>query len=349
MKEISVIGVDLAKRVFQLCALDASGEVVLTKRLGRQGFKSFMEHKAPRCRVGLEACAGAHHWGRWLVSLGFEVKLMAPRAVKPFVTGAHKNDSRDARAIAEACSRPFVGSVALKSPAALALQALIRVRDRRLRQKVQVVNQFRALLHEFGFVAPKGTGRLLKRYVEITQGEVFRALPVSIRELLEELYGECSHLIAQAEASKRALEKAAGQDPTCRLLMTTPHLGPVNAAGLTAAVGEPQAFANGRAFAAWIGIVPRQQASGEKSRMHGITKHGSRQLRTNLVLAAQSLITRALKDQEAGKPLDQLARLAIRLHAKKHRNVAATAIAARLARIAWAMMARNIPYQANLA
>lgn len=349
MREISVIGIDLAKRVFQLCALDADGKVIWRKRLGRAAFMRFMEARAPRCLVGLEACAGAHYWGRWLVRLGFEVKLMAPRAVKPFVSGAHKNDNRDAHAVAEACSRPFVGSIALKGPEALALQGQVRVRDRRLRQMVQAVNQFRALLHEFGFVAPKGAKKLLQRYVEIAQGEVFAALPAGMRELLEELYSECNHLIAQAEASKRALEAAAGQDRTCRLIMTAPHLGPVNAAGLTAAVGEPGAFANGRAFAAWIGLVPRQHASGEKSRMHGITKHGSRQLRTNLILAAQTLITRAMKDQEAGKPLDQLSRLAVRLQARKHRNVAATAIAARLARIAWAMMASNKPYQANIA
>ncbi|MCH8239236.1 MAG: IS110 family transposase [Proteobacteria bacterium] len=167
MDEISVIGIDLAKRVFQLCALSASGEVVWNKRLGRTALMRFMADRAPRCLIGLEACGGAHYWGRWLSGLGFRVKMMSPQAVKPYVTGGHKNDPRDARAIAEAATRSHVSAVRIKSQQAQALQALVRVRERQVRQRVQVVHQLRALLHEFGFIAPKGYGHLLRVYRQL--------------------------------------------------------------------------------------------------------------------------------------------------------------------------------------
>lgn len=350
MDEISVIGIDLAKRSFQLCALDEKGEVVWETRLRRVQFIRFMEEKAPRCLVGIEACGGAHYWGRWLTELRFQVKLMAPGAVKAFASSRHKNDARDAHAIAEAATRPYVRALAVKTEAAQGLQALVRVRARHVRQKVQALNQLRALLHEFGFVAPKGERALLKRYGEICGGAAFLALPEGLQAAFGQLHGECCHLMAQAECSKRAVEQAAGEDEACGLIMSVPHLGPVNAAGMVAAVGDPDAFANGRAFAAFLGLVPRQQASGETSHLRAITKQGSRQLRSTLVLAAQSLITWALKAEAKGAPLDQLRRLALRLmKSGKPRNVAVTAIAARLARIAWAVLAAGQPYRANFA
>ena len=350
MDEISVIAIDLAKRSFQLCALDRAGKVVWEKRFGRAQFIGFMEAKAPRCLVGIEACGGAHYWARWLMGLGFEVKVMAPRAVKAFASSRHKNDARDAHAIAEAASRPFVRALAVKTEAAQGLQALVRVRARHVRQKVQGFNQLRALLHEFGFVAPRGEAALLKRYGEIALTQAFQGLPEALREMFEHLHEECCHLMAQAESSKQAVEAAAEEDETCRLIMSVPHLGPVNAAGLAAAVGDPKAFANGRAFAAFLGLVPRQQASGETSHLRAITKQGSRQLRSTLVLAAQSLVTWALRAEARGARIDQLRRLAVRLmKSGKPRNVAVTAIAARLARIAWAVMAAQQPYRARLA
>lgn len=184
MTEVSVIGIDLAKRVFQLCALSASGEVLWQKRLSRDGVQKLLA-AAPRCLVGMEACGGAHHWARWLIQRGFTVKLIAPRTVKAYRTGVHKNDGRDARAAAEAASRTHVSAVAVKSEAAQATQALCRVRDRVIRQLTQTANQLRGLAHEFGIVLPRGSQRMLTRLTELELNGRLASLPETMRQLIE--------------------------------------------------------------------------------------------------------------------------------------------------------------------
>jgi transposase len=345
MEEISVIGIDLAKNNFQLCGLSASGEVVFTKRLIRKRFISFMnKHSGYAWRIGIEACGGAHHWGRWLSALGFDVKMMSPQAVKPYVAGGHKNDPRDARAIAEATTRTHVAKVHIKSEQSQGLQAVVRVRDRQMRQRVQIVNQLRALMHEFGFVAARGPNVLLKKYHTLAGEGAFSGLPGSVIELFEVLCGEAEQLNRLIAVSHKRLKRLAGKDEICALAMSIPHIGPINGASLAATLGAPQDFANGRAFAAYLGLVPRQHASGDKSRLGSITKHGQKQLRRTLVEAAHTLLMKVEKDAANGSELDGLRQWALQLLTRKHRNVAATAVAARLARIAWAVIAHGCFY-----
>jgi transposase len=340
MEEISVIGIDLAKSVFELCALSPWGAVVWTKRLKRRAFVAFMEETAARCMVGMEACGGAHHWARWLLGLGFAVKVMAPGAVKAYRQGVHKNDARDARAIAEAASRPHVAGVAVKSERAQMVQALVRIRTRRVRQSVQTANQLRGLVNEFGIVLPKGHARMLAALARLgAEG----AIPQVTASFVESLRDE---LLEQERAVMRAtrdLLKHVTQEESCARLMTIPNIGPINAAGLSVALETPQAFASGRAFAAQLCLVPRQRQSAEHNTLSGIARQSANETRRHLVLAAQSLLTRLKRMKQP--PDDPFLRWAQGLLERKHRNIAAVAVAARLARIAWAVQSGGRDYQ----
>ena len=344
MEEISVIGIDLAKSVFELCALRASGEVAWTKRLKRLAFIKFMEEKAPRCLIGMEACGGAHHWGRWCVQRGFEVKLMAPKPVKAYRQGVHKNDARDARAIAEAASRPHLTAVRVKSESSQMVQALIRIRTRRVRQMVQSANQLRGLLNEFGIVLPKGHGRMLAAVAKLRAAA---AIPENIAPFVDSL---CRELVEQGrgvdQASEALLAKVRTEE-SCTRLMSIPNIGPINAAGLSVALEIPSEFANGRAFAAQLCLVPRQSKSADSEKLSGVAKQSANETRRHLVLAAQSLLTRLKRMKEL--PDDKFLRWAHGLLGRKNRNVAAVAVAARLARIAWAVEAGNRKYAPRLA
>jgi transposase len=343
MDEISVIGIDLAKSVFELCGLAPSGEVAWTKRLKRSAFIKFMDEKAPRCLVGMEACGGAHHWGRWFSQRGFAVKLMAPGPVKAYRQGVHKNDARDARAIAEAASRPHVASVRVKSERSQLVQALVRIRTRRIRQMVQTANQLRGLLNEFGIVLPKGHGRMLAAIAGLRTDA---AIPEEIVPFVDEL---CSELAEQGRAVDQASEALLArveEEDSCARLMTIPHIGPINAASLSVALELPSAFANGRAFAAQLCLVPRQLKSAESEKLSGIAKQSANETRRHLVLAAQTLLTRLQRMKEL--PNDKFLQWAHGLLKRKNRNVAAVAVAARLARIAWAVLARNRDYTPRL-
>lgn len=344
MDEISVIGIDLAKSVFELCALSPSGDVAWTKRLKRLAFIKFMDEKAPRCLVGMEACGGAHHWGRWFLQRGFAVKLMAPRPVKAYRQGVHKNDARDARAIAEAASRPHVAAVRVKSERSQMVQALVRIRTRRIRQMVQTANQLRGLLNEFGIVLPKGHGRMLAAIAGLrTAGAIAEEIVPFIESLCGELT-EQGHAVNQAS---EALLARVNEEESCHRLMTIPHIGPINAASLSVALEMPSEFANGRAFAAQLCLVPRQSRSAEREKLSGIARQSANETRRHLVLAAQTLLTRLQRMKEL--PDDQFLRWAHKLLEHKNRNVAAVAVAARLARIAWAVQARNRNYTPRLA
>jgi transposase len=336
-----VIGIDLAKRVFQLCALSASGEVVWEKRLKRAAFMKFWE-SAPRVTVGMEACGGAHHWGRWLERRGFVVKLLPPKAVKAYRTGVHKNDSRDARAVAEATSRRYLAAVPVKSEAAQAAQATMRMRERRIRQLVQTANQLRGLLNEFGFILPKGHTRVLAGVAELMASSEFVALPLPMQEVVRALHGEIAEQAGKVKAATAAVAAAVAADPNCALLMTVPNLGPINAAALSIALDVPGAFRNGRAFAAALRLVPRQDASAERSTLRSIGRLHNSELRRYLVLAAQGLLTRV--DRMKEPPRDPLFGWAQRMLRRKMRNVAVVALAGKLARIAWAVRASGRPY-----
>ena len=345
MEEISVIGIDLAKRVFQLCALSASGEIVWEKRLRRAPFMKFMDEAAPRCTVGMEACGGAHHWARWCERRGFTVKVMAPKAVKAYRSGVHKNDARDARAVAEATSRSQVRAVQVKTATAQAAQAVMRMRERQIRQLVQTTNQLRGLLNEFGIILPKGRAPLLAQLVELAQTSEFAALPAAMQEVVRTLHREIIEQTGKVKAADKAVAAAVAADSSCALLMTVPHLGPINAVALSIALEPVAAFASGRAFAASLRLVPRQHGSADRNVLQGIGRLHNSEWRRYLVLAAQGLLTRV--DRMKEPPQDALLAWARGMLRRKIRNVAAVAVAGKLARIAWAVMAKNRPYTAR--
>lgn len=344
MEEISVIGIDLAKRVFELCAQTPTGEVVWTKRLRRKAFMSFMAEKAPRCVVAFEACGGAHYWGRWLVGLGFTVKLMAPRAVKAYRSGAHKSDGRDARACAEAGSRAGVRALPVKSEAAQTVQALVRVRALHIKQMVQTGNQIRGLLHEFGVVLPQGHKRLRQAIAGLAEDGDYATLPPGLRMAIDGLCTQLAGQVERVKAATRAVAQATRDDATCAALCSTPGLGPINGATLSVALDTPGAFASGRAFAAALRLVPRLRQSGEgKPVFLGIGRENANETRRHLVLAGHSLITMVQRRKEP--PQDAFLLWVYRLSQRKTRNVAAVAVASKLARIAWALVTKGETYR----
>jgi transposase len=342
MEQITVIGIDLAKSVFQLEAQSASGAVVWKKRLRRAAFMQFMAMKAPRCLVGFEACGGSHYWGRFLSGLGFRAKMMAPKAVKAYREGPHKNDGRDAHAAAEAASRASIRSVRIKSEAAQAVQCLMRVRTLQIKQMIQTGNQLRGLLNEFGIVLPKGYTRLRDGLAHL-QGPAYTRLPQSLRRAAE---GLCTQLAEQVERVKQATDavaEATKDDESCVQLRSVPGLGPINAAGLSVALEAPQAYRNARAFAAALRLVPRQWQSADRQKLLGVAPESANDTRRHLVLAGQSLLTMVARMKQP--PSDPFLLWVDRVRQRKNRNVAAVAVAAKLARIAWALMSKDTVYR----
>jgi transposase len=346
MGEISVIGIDLAKSVFQLEAMTASGEVVWKKRLKRKAFMRFMEEKAPRCLVGFEACGGAHYWGRLLVGLGFQVKMMAPKSVKAYREGPHKNDGHDAHAAGEAASRANVRAIRVKSEAAQAVQTLVRWRALEIKQMVQTQNHLRGVLNEFGIVLPKGHKRLRDAITRLHDDPSYVRLPESLRQAAGKL---CEQLVEQVRRVKQATELLAAatkDDESCTLLRSVPGFGPINVASLSVALEAPDSFRNGRAFAASLRLVPRQWQSADKQTLLGIGRQSANETRRHLVLAGQSLIT--MVNRRKQPPSDKFLLWIYRLSSRKNRNVVAVAVAAKLARIAWAISAKGETYRPRL-
>jgi len=343
MEQITVIGIDLAKSVFQLEAQSASGVVVWKRRLRRAAFMEFMAMKAPRCLVGFEACGGSHYWGRFLSGLGFRVKMMAPKAVKAYREGPHKNDGRDAHAAAEAASRASVRAVRIKSEAAQAVQGLMRVRTLQIKQMIQTGNQLRGLLNEFGVVLPKGYKRLRDGLGRLHDDPAYNRLPQSLRQAAERLCGQLAEQIERVKQATDAVAEATKDDPSCLQLRSVPGLGPINAAGLSVALEAPRAYRNARAFAASLRLVPRQWQSADKQRLLGIAPESANDTRRHLVLAGQSLLTMVARMERP--PRDPFLLWVDRIRQRKNRNVAAVAVAAKLARIAWALMAKDTIYR----
>lgn len=336
MGDVITIGVDLAKSVFQVHGVDAEGTVVVRRQLRRRQVLPFFE-ELPPCLVGMEACASAHHWGREIERLGHRVRLMPPRYVKAYVK-TQKNDAADAEAICEAVTRPTMRFVELKTCEQQSILMLHRTRQLFVRQRITLINAIRAHLAEFGIVAPIGRNGVEKLLQTIGDGKDDR-VPDVARTCLEALAMQL-HLVNRQilEADRRVLAWHRTSEAS-RRLDRIPGIGPLIATALVASVPNPQAFKSGRDLAAWIGLVPKQNSSGGKERLGGISKHGNRYLRTLLTIGALSVIRYAETHGTAHRPW--LARLLERRPAK----VAAVALANKLARMAWAVMARGEAYR----
>ena len=329
MGEVVTVGLDIAKSVFQVHGVDAEGQVVVQRRLTRAKLIPFFE-KLPSCRIGIEACATAHHWGRRLGELGHEVKLMPPSYVKPYLK-RQKNDAADAEAICEAVTRPSMRFVEVKSPSQQSVLVIHRTRMTLMRHRIELSNTIRAHMAEFGLVAP--IGRLgLQSLVEIVRDEADERVPASGRIYLKLLADQLDLVNRQALETDRLILASARSSETGRRLMAVPGVGPVLASAMVASVPGPHAFRSGRNLAAWIGLVPKQNSSGGKERLGGITKQGNRYLRQLLVLGALAVIRYA---ERHGTRRSWLAQLM----ARRSPKVAAVALANKMARMIWAMMA----------
>jgi transposase len=275
--QLKVIGLDTAKHVFQVHGADKSGHTVLKKRLRRSQLSEFFS-TIPPCIVGLEATTGAHYWARVLGSFGHDVRLIAPQFIKPFLRG-QKNDPADAAAICEAVSRPEMHFVPQKSIEQQDIQALHRIRSRLIGCRTQLGNQIRGILAEYGIVLPLHLSQV-RRHLPDLFSEEHPLLTSYSRELLRELYDELYALDQRIEAFEGRIESSYRGNALCRRIGEIEGVGPVTATAIVAAIANGRVFRNGRQFAAWLGLVPRQHSSGDKQRLFGITKRGDRYLRT---------------------------------------------------------------------
>jgi transposase len=332
------VGVDLAKNVFQLHGVDRSEKMVWRRKLVRADWiKALLDRTEPGCEIGMEACSGAHHWARLPQAKGFTAKLIAPQFVKPYVK-SNKNDANDAEAICEAMSRPSMRFVAIKTIEQQDIQAVHRVRSGLMDQRKGKSNQLRGLASEYGLVAPKELLHLrsaIPRWLEDQEN----GLSERFRRLLHGLWHDLQTLDERIEELDREIEQLARQDPMAMRLQKVRGIGPLTATALLATVGDASQFSNGREMAASFGLTPKQNSSGGKERLLGISKRGDAYLRSLLVHGARALI------RTAQAKTDRLNTWIIRIATTRHPNIAAVALANKTARIVWAMLTKGTDYR----
>jgi transposase len=337
--EVTTIGLDLAKSIFQAHGADAAGGVVFRRKLRRDQLLAFFAAQ-PRCVVAMEACAGAHHWARELAALGHQPRLIPPSYVKPFVK-RQKNDMADAEAICEAAQRPTMRFVSPKSAETQGAAVVFRTRDLLVRQRTQLINALRGHLAEFGFVVRQGPGhasRLMELVADSTTD-----LPDQARPVLAVIAESLQAVQAKISVLDREIAARAKADSVAKRLMTIPGVGAVVATALVALAPAASTFRRGRDFAAWVGLTPKQHSSGGKERLGQISKMGERSLRRLLILGASSATKVAARDPSAASPW--LARML----ARKPRMLVTVALANKIARIVWALMAHGGSYRAPAA
>jgi len=334
--EVKLIGLDIAKRVFQVHGVDEVGEALLVKRLRRDAVIPFFA-ALPPTPVAMEACATAHYWARELMALGHEVRLLPPRYVKSYVW-RNKTDAADAAAICAASRDPRIHGVPVKTADQQALLALHRVRELLVRQRTTLGNALRAHLAEFGIVAPQGQAGLGRLREAIGDCEVL-GVPDVARAALEPLAAQWSALNDRIRELERAILRQHRADETSRRLATIPGIGPITATALVATIGDARNFKTGRHLAAWLGLTPREHASGLKRRQGAISKRGDAYLRRLLTLGAQSWLRHHKTSQGGGDPW------LTALQQRRPTPVVATALANKTARIAWAVMSRGETYR----
>ena len=327
--EIAVLGIDLGKNSCSVAGLDASGRVVLRRRLDRNGVVK-LAADLPGCVMAMEACCGAHHLGRVLRLQGHQVRLMSPEYVRPYVK-AQKNDDRDAEAIAEAATRPTMRFVELKREEQLDMQSLHRARDRLVGERTALINQMRALLLERGLIVPQGR-RKLELHLETLLAAEQVSLSPRIRQLIEDQRAEWHALDCRIQAFDEEFALEARTEENARLLTTIPGIGPLNATALVAAIGKAETFTRGRDLAAWLGLVPKQMTTGGKPKLLGISKRGNEYLRRMLIHGARAALPTLSKGET---PLGGWLR---GLQARAHVNTVVVALAAKLARIICAVL-----------
>jgi len=335
MKEVTIVGVDLAKRVFQVHGAAADGSVVFRKKLPRKQLLSFLAQQ-PICTVAMEACATSHHWGREIATLGHAIRLIPPVYVKPFVK-RQKNDAADAEAIAEAASRPTMRFVALKTKDQQARAMIFRTRDLLVRQRTQLINALRSHLAEHGVVAAQGIAHL-RRLQQAIEDEPTE-LPQVVRELGRIYLDQIASYSEKIAELERTLRTEAARSETTALLQTMPGIGPIGAMAIEAFAPPMQSFRRGRDFAAWLGLVPRQNSTGGKQILGRTSKMGQRDIRRLLIIGAMAVVRWAARN---GAPEGSWL---WRMLARKPRMLVAIALANKMARSVWAMLTKKENYR----
>jgi transposase len=334
--ELHTIGIDLGKTVFHLVGLNLRGEVVVRKKFSRKQLLQFTANLQVGL-IGMEACGGAHFLGRALREQGHEVRLMPAQYVKPYVK-TNKNDYIDAEAIAEAVARPKMRFVPIKTDDQLDMQSLHRVRERWVMRRTAIINQIRGLLLERGITLRKG-----RRHVDAALPRILEDADVklsgALRTLLAQLKLELDQMALRIDEADAVLNKTAHENQACQRLVAIPGIGPITATALIAAIGNGAAFRKGREFAAWMGVVPREHSTGGKQKLLGISKRGNSYLRRLFIQGARAVL------QQRTKQTSGLSAWLAQLVGRTHRNVAAVALANKLARIAWAVLAKDEPYR----
>jgi len=335
--EITTIGIDLSKNVFQIHGVDHRGKTALKKQLKREQMLPYFAN-FPSCLIGIEACGSAHYWARKLTALGHTVKLIAPQFVKPYVK-TNKNDAADAEAICEAVSRPNMRFVPIKNGEQQAILAQHRARQGFVKARTAQANQIRGLLAEYGIVIPKGIVHIGKRLPEILEdGE--NELPGIFRQLIDRLGSNLKELDRQVKELEVQIQTWHRNSVDSKKLAQIPGIGPISASALVASIGDAKNFKDGRQLAAWLGLVPRQHSTGGKPTLLGISKRGDCYLRTLLIHGARSVVR--VVEQQANHANQWLAGIMRR----RNKNVAAVALANKNARIIWALLTQNREYSA---
>ena len=335
MKQITTVGLDLAKHVFQVHGADAEGTPVLRRKLRRAEVLRFFEKLAP-CLIGMEACSGSHFWAREIAALGHEVRLIPPIYVKPFVKRG-KTDAADAEAICEAVTRKTMRFVPIKSVDQQAAAMVLKARDLLVRQRTQAINALRAHLSELGIIAGIGTTKVAALIAIVRDGDDI-CLPVVARVVLAEIADQIEILGRKVDKLEREIVATAKNDEVMRRLTTVPGVGAITAASIKALVPDPGGFKSARHFAAWLGLTPRPHSSGGKERLGGISKMGNPTLRSLLVLGATSVLRHARHNDKAPRWL-------VALLARRPFKVVAVALANKVARIVWALLTKGGTYR----
>jgi len=333
---ITTLGIDLAKDVFQLHGIDKEGKVVLKKKLTRTKLSKFIA-TLPKCLIGMEACGGANYWARKFQSFGHEVKLMGPQFVKPYVKG-NKNDNNDSEAICEAVTRPNMRFVPIKKIEQQDIQSLHRIRSNLIQSRTAAVNQLRGLLAEYGIVIPKQVQNV-RNHIPAILEDAENELSLFMRTEFQKLYDNIVALDKNIEESDKLIKNIFNNNEQCKRIAEIEGVGFLTATAIVAAIADPKLFKSGRELSAWLGLVPRQHSSGGSQRLLGISKRGDKYLRTLLIHGARSVVCRVENKEDARSMWIK--------NIKKQRgmNKACVALANKNARIIWALLSKNETYK----
>ncbi len=335
-QNITRIGIDLAKNIFQVCAVNRDGKVLFNKTIKRDQLPSFISNINP-CEIILEACASSNYWAAKFEGFGHRVKLINPAYVRPFVK-TNKNDASDAEALCEAAARPTMRFVQPKNKEQQDVQLIHRVRSRLVGKRTSLSNQIRGLLAEYGVIIPEGIRYVRKQLPTLLESAETELSPIAL-ELFAQQYEELVEMDKRINHLTRQLTELSNRQHRCRQFKTVFGIGPMTSTALFSIMGDPKHYKNGREFAAFLGLVPRQVSTGGKTILRGISKRGDCQVRTLLVQGAQAALSKMHNRN------DRLSRWANRLKARRGHNVAAVALANKLARICWSMAVNNTEFQ----